>query len=228
MLPRPQKKARVTDDELSDAEDEYAADSHSHSERLFKAFHSRHIHLRLLGTRLPAGYTIAMRRSADDSLKAQSRKPKIKRRRMDPTKAAALAEQRSAPADSDTEADELDDPQSETASVYSADVDAAPASEDEDEDATIRANNAYTGANNTIGSIHQRHWFLTLDRKHSGFHKARSGRDEGRWVGSWEPFYVRGRDVERSVVTGRSADEVMADEGVESFVGRKMWRPIME
>lgn len=146
---------------------------------------------------------------------------------MDPTKAAPLSKRRT-PADSETESDEPDDTQSETASA--ADIDVALASDDEeDEDAVIRANNAYTGASNTIGSVHQRHWFLTLDRKLSGFHKARSGPDEGRWTGGWgEPFFVQGRDVERSVVTGRSADDVMEDEGVEKFVGRKMWRPIME
>ena len=104
---------------------------------------------------------------------------------------------------------------------------------DNDEDATIRANNAYPGAENIIGSIHQRNWLMTLDRKNSGFHKASGGSEAsaghgGRWVGRWEPFFVRGRDVERSVVTGRNADEVMEDEGVERFVGRKMWRPILE
>ncbi|KAK4543889.1 hypothetical protein LTR36_004663 [Oleoguttula mirabilis] len=226
VLPRPQKKTRTTDDELSDSGED---DARSHSERLFAAFQSRHIHLRLNGTRLPPGYTIAMRISASDSLKGPPRKPKTKRRRMDPIRAARLRKQRSAPADSETEDDELDETQSETAAVYPADVDAALASEDEDEDATIRANNAYTGATNAIGSVHQRHWFLTLDRKLSGFRKARSGPDEGRWVGGWgEPFFVKGRDVERSLVTGRSADEVMRDEGVEKFVGRKMWRPIVE
>ena len=106
--------------------------------------------------------------------------------------------------------------------------DAALASEADDEDAAIRSNNAYTGATNTIGSVHQRHWFLSLDRANSGFRKARSGPDAGRWIGEGEPFVVLGREAERSVVTGRSADEVMADEGVEQFYGRKMWRPITE
>ncbi|KAK5121077.1 hypothetical protein LTR85_005561 [Meristemomyces frigidus] len=229
VLPRPQKKARATDDELSDHDGAAGLETRSHSERLFAAFRSRHIHLRLNGTRLPPGYTIALRISASDSLKGPPRKPKIKRRRMDPAKVATLAKQRFAPADSETEGDDIDEAQSQSASVYSADVDAALASEDDEEDATIRANNAYTGANNTIGSVHQRHWFLTLDRKLSGFHKARSGMSEGRWVGGWgEPFFVQGRDAERSVVTGRSADDVVEDEGVEKFVGRKMWRPILE
>ena len=33
-----------------------------------------------------------------------------------------------------------------------------------------------------------------------------------------------GRDVERSVVTGRTAGQVMRDEGVEGFVGRRGWK----
>jgi len=229
VLPRLEKKARSTDDELSDSGGGRDADRRTHSERLFEAFQSRHIHLRLHGTRLPSGYTIALRHPSNNHLKAQPQKRKHKRRRMDPTKGTMLAKQKSALADSDTEHGESEDTQSETVSVYSADVDAALASEDEDEDATIRAKNAYPGATNTIGSVHRRNWFLTLDRKHSGFRKAYSGPDEGRWVGGWsDPFFVRGRDVERSVVTGRSGDQVMEDEGVEKFVGRKMWRPIVE
>lgn len=118
-------------------------------------------------------------------------------------------------------------------SIHGADVEGgndrgAGIASDEGEDATIRANNAYPGASNTIGSIHQRNWILTLDRKNSGFRRERSGTGRGRWVGGWEPFFVRGRDHERSVVTGRDADAVMADAGVERFVGRKMWRPILE
>jgi hypothetical protein len=220
---------KMTDDELTDPEDSLSEAEGSQSERLFKAFQSRHIHLRLNGTRLPPGYTIALRLPSENNLKGPPRKPKIKRRRIDLTKAAELARTKSAPVSSDTESEPKSADQTDNASIYSVDVDAAIASEDEREDAVIRANNAYPGATNTIGSVHQRHWFLTLDRKYSGFRKARSGEDGGRWVGGWgEPFYVRGRDVERSVVTGRSADEVMEDEVVEKFVGRKMWRPILE
>lgn len=44
----------------------------------------------------------------------------------------------------------------------------------------------------------------------------------------FEPFYVRGPEVERSVVTGRLAREVLEDEGVEGFVRRRGWRPVLE
>jgi len=112
----------------------------------------------------------------------------------------------------------------------------ANASEGEDEAqiADIRVNNAYTGATNSIGSVHQRHWFLQLDRARSGFVQVKQGKEKGKWArgnggrGGFEPFYVRGAEVERSVVTGRLSREVMEDEGVEGFVGRKMWRPILE
>ena len=111
----------------------------------------------------------------------------------------------------------------------------------EQEDEQVRLTNAYPGATNSIGSIHQRRWYLSMDRYASGFqplprdNENRGGRRE--WVRRWEkgellgfePFYVIGRDVERSVVTGRKAEEVMADEGVEAgWVGRRGWRGVVE
>ena len=92
----------------------------------------------------------------------------------------------------------------------------------------MRLHNAYPGATNSIGSIHQRRWFLSMDRRASGFVPVGTG--EGgrrRWVGD-RGFLVRGRDVERSVLTGRNAEEVMCDEGVRGFVGRRGWRAVVE
>lgn len=193
-------------------------------ERLIKAFQSRHIHLRLHGARLPKNYTIAMRLPSHNDRTDQPKKPARKRRRVDPAMARKPRTATSSDDDSDAEV-AVSSIQEEI--IEEDHLDAANASED-DEDTATRMNNAYTGASNTIGSIHQRHWFVSLDRPNSGFRKARSGPDSGRWVGDWEPFYVRGRDHEHSIVTGRNADDIMADEGVKSFVGRKMWRPIME
>ena len=214
----------MTDDELSGEENPNSSNSRSNSERLFSAFQRHHIRLRLHGERLPRRYAMSLRLPLQNDRSAQPRKPKHKRRRMDPAK--TMKHPTSVANDSDpeeqsprTEANGIDDVQE--------DDDAGLASED-DEDASIRANNAYPGSDNTIGSIHQRNWFLTFDRRRSGFHKAQNGPDQGRWVGSWDQFFVRGRDHERSVVTGRNADEVMEDECVEKFVGRKMWRPILE
>lgn len=225
VLPRPQKRQKTTDDELSDDEKPAETSGLSQSDLLHEAFRSRHIHLRLHGSKLPRGYTIALRLPQSNHTAAQSKKPARKRRRQDPSKVMSKG---SIATDSDS--DSGTGPTSHVAIDPEAgddDLAAAIASED-DEDATIRANNAYTGVTNSVGSVHQRHWFLTLDRTYSGFRKARSGSEAGRWVGDWDAFYVQGRDAERSVVTGRSADEVMADENVEKFVGRKMWRPIIE
>jgi len=108
------------------------------------------------------------------------------------------------------------------------------------EDHTTRLTNAYPGATNSINSIHQRRWYLSLDRHSSGFvpKYSPSNRPSGRteWVRrleggqllGFEPFFVRGREVERSVVTGRLAGEVLRDEGVEGYVGRRGWRAVLE
>lgn len=227
-------EARTTDDELSDADTDVQVNTQTDSEKLFAGFQARYLRLRLHGTRLPQGYTISLRLPSANDRGAQPRKPLRKRRRLDPSKVS----RRGPPStDSENESEpaaikahrggnlQLED---DNSNVGTEAQDAALASEAEDEDAMIRSNNAYTGANNTIGSIHQRHWFLTLDRVNTGFHKARTGPDRGRWIGGCEPFVVRGREVERSIVSGRCADEVMADADIKAFQGRKMWRPITE
>ncbi|KAI1119074.1 DNA polymerase ligase-domain-containing protein [Nemania sp. NC0429] len=130
------------------------------------------------------------------------------------------------------------------------------------EDEEVRRTNAYPGATNSVGSVHQRRWYLSLDREASGFAKRRR---DGRVV--WEstdvrpartargdrevrdggkgaradgggdgdastrltyPFYVRGVEHERSVVTGRLGSEVLRDEGVVGYVGRKGWQAILK
>lgn len=108
-----------------------------------------------------------------------------------------------------------------------------------DSEVIDRLTNAYPGATNSIGSIHQRRWLLSLDREASGFSRT-PGASGSSWVrrardaevgGGKEAdggFVVRGRDVETSVLTGRNADEVMSDEGVEGFVGRRGWWPVVE
>lgn len=99
-------------------------------------------------------------------------------------------------------------------------------------------NNAYPGSTNSIGSIHQRRWFITLDRANSGFEPEPStGSGKKTWVRKrdprtgeltgFEPFYVRGPDAERSVVTGRLGRDVFEDEGVKGFIGRRGWTPVL-
>jgi hypothetical protein len=175
------------------------------TEKLVAAFQTRYIRLRLSGTRLPKGYTIILRLPSNEVV----RRPTAKRKR-------SRKIHKSIAKDSDDEEEEEGlvptDEQAEQ------DIDT-----DTDEDTTTRFTNAYPGSTNTIGSMHQRHWFLQLDRQNSGFVLDKSGNGKGRWVGGFEPFLVRGREYERSVVTGRLAREVESDEGVEGFVGRGGW-----
>lgn len=111
---------------------------------------------------------------------------------------------------------------------------------DDNVDLEIQRNNAYTGSYNTIGSIHQRRWWLSLDRENSGFEPKRgldsSNPSKKTWVRKqsgdgllgFDQFYVRGPDFERSVVTGRLGSDVLSDEKVEGFVPRMRWRPVLK
>lgn len=212
VLPRPERPQQTTDDEMS--EEEYpTANSKSQSEKLFAAFQTRHIRLRLHGIRLPRNYTISMRLPSHNELPSHPKKPRRKRRRIIQSSKVPTSE-------SDSEKTTV---VATPAEDEEENVQAAMASEDEGE--VMRIDNAYPGSFNTIGSVHQRHWFITLDRTLSGFRKEGG---TSQWIDGWQPFNVLGREHERSVVTGRLADEVMADDGVERFVGRKMWRPIIE
>lgn len=51
--------------------------------------------------------------------------------------------------------------------------------------------------------------------------------DTGEVMG-FEPFYVRGPEMERSVVTGRLGRDVLEDEGVQGFIPRRGWRAALE
>jgi hypothetical protein len=100
------------------------------------------------------------------------------------------------------------------------------------QDAEIRITNAHPGAQNTIGAVHQRKWYLTLDKPSSGFVRGQKGiwvrKAVGDSVGGFETFFVLGPGVERSVVTGRVSGEVLGDERIEGFRGRGEWRAILE
>jgi hypothetical protein len=180
------------------------------NEKLISAFQTRYIRLRLHGTRLPKNYTIILRLPSNEIVK----RPTARRKSSRKTQTTRIVVQ-----NSDGEVEDEETP-----------VEAKEADEnldtDTDEDTQTRTTNAYPGSTNTIGSIHQRHWFLQLDRQNSGFVLDKSGGGKGAWVGGFEPFLARGRDYERSVVTGRLAREVESDEGVEGFVGRGGWTGI--
>lgn len=191
----------------------------------------RKIRLRLHGTRLPKNYTILLRLDkASDIVRPATTVPR-KRRRRESTRAKAVKSRRRStsspsPGASSPHSDEADSP--------------ANLTDSEETDHQIRLNNAYPGSTNSIGSIHQRRWFITLDRVNSGFepdHSTRTETGKKTWTRRRDPetgellgfelFYVRGPDTERSVVTGRLGREIMEDEGVKGFVRRRAWRAVL-
>ncbi|KAI0601445.1 DNA polymerase ligase-domain-containing protein [Biscogniauxia sp. FL1348] len=180
----------------------------SPQETLAHAFRARKIRLRLHGARLPDPYVINLRLprggDASSSTVPHSSNPASRRRC-----------QRGREREQDQE---------------------------EEQEEEVRRTNAYAGATNSIGSVYQRRWFLSLDRAGSGFVR-RGGRGRSGGRGVWEcelgrgrgqrdgdgdgdgdqdrmayPFYVRGLEAERSVVTGRLGEEVLRDEGVVGIV----------
>lgn len=195
----------------------------------------RKIRIRLHGTRLPPGYTLSIRLLTSENRHEQPAKPSRKRRRKaSPDRPLAQETPPTTDLDDDEEVPDAH-PKSMEVSVSALEREIA-----EQEDEEVRLTNAYPGATNTIGSIHQRRWYLSMDRYASGFcplrtdNRSKGGtrvwtrRREGEILLGFEPFFVMGRELERGVVTGRTADEVMADSGVLEFVGRKGWRPVTE
>ncbi|KAG2420817.1 hypothetical protein HFD88_000431 [Aspergillus terreus] len=232
-----------TDDSRSDISSDVSAalDDRTDSEKLRHAFHNRKIRLRLHGTRLPPNYTIILRLDKSTQFRNQPATPRKRRRRnitSRPPKPPSTSSDSSSPPPSTRSASR---PASHSDIPHEAsEAPTAEHSDAEDEvDYQIRANNAYPGSTNSIGSIHQRRWFITLDRLNSGFTSVPGTGPAGRrWIRKtdpktgdmvgFEPFYVRGPEVERSVVTGRLGREVLEDEGVEGFVPRRGWRAVLE
>jgi len=210
--------SQTTDDEF-EADKDVVREPRYDNDKLIEAFQSRHIRLRLHGTRLPKDYTITLRLlSNNDNL---PHRPAIRRRR---NRHVARNKPRSHTSDSDS------------APIASKDVNDDHDNQVDDldtdleEDSLIRAQNAYPGSTNSIGSIHQRRWFVLLDRPNSGFEQngakwARRLLPDGG-LGGFDSFVVRGRDHERSVVTGRLAREVESDEGCVGYIGRGGWKSI--
>ncbi|KAH4229051.1 hypothetical protein HBI73_002290 [Parastagonospora nodorum] len=185
------------------------------NDKLITAFQTRYIRLRLHGTRLPKNYTIVMRLPTNEIIQH----PTVRRKSRHKPLVHKIKLQ------SDSEAEDQADLQNPM-SVPGEEIDT-----DTDEDVQTRATNAYPGSTNDIGSIHQRHWFMQLDRQNSGFVVDDTSGGKVKWVrgpdgSGFEPFLVRGRDYERSVVTGRLAREVESDQGVYNFVGRAGWMEI--
>ncbi|ROW14159.1 hypothetical protein VPNG_04192 [Cytospora leucostoma] len=245
-----------------------AWDGLTQQEKLAKSFASRKIRLRLNGTRLPRGYVVNLRLTREEDAAGRAKAAAAGR----PGRGRRRGRQRGGAAGTrkgvETSSSASDDG-GDYGSVLDGDVPGEERYEDgststakgpaqgaisemekelrELEDEQVRRTNAYTGAVNSIGSVYQRKWFLSLDREACGFQRTRKdgkvwwervngggGGEEGgdrdeedvRHRYGW-PFYVRGPDHERSVVTGRLGADILRDEGVVGFVRRKGWRPIM-
>ncbi|KAK8016489.1 ABC1 domain-containing protein [Apiospora rasikravindrae] len=242
-------------------------------EKLHRAFQNRKIRIQLHGTRLPQNYALNLRLTTQEDARPALQKPENlvpppmtsssdddsdspspsegnsiksgpskRKRRPRKTNGGMTGEQ------DEEEEEEVNEPVVEA----KADISAMEKELRELEDEAVRRTNAYTGATNTINSVHQRKWFLSLDRQACGFiRKRRHGRiiwekneavadtghkDEQGQIHEEDdvtkhrlqfPFHVKGSEVERSVLTGRKGVDVLKDEGVVGFVPRKGWRAVL-
>ncbi|OGM47022.1 hypothetical protein ABOM_003654 [Aspergillus bombycis] len=246
ILPyRPEQTLPETDDSRSDISSDRSistVDSKTDNEKLRQAFHNRKIRLRLHGTKLPQNYTIILRLDKDRDFRRNPTTPRKQRRRTIPNlkRGPSTSSSGSSPPPSKSDSTGTPAPGVSNETLFASKTPGGEHSdEDDDIDEQIRTNNAYPGAVNSIGSVHQRRWFVTLDRVNSGFVvKAGSGPGGKMWARKWDPatgrllgfvpFCVRGPEVERSVVTGRLGMDVLEDEGVADFVPRRGWRAVLE
>ncbi|KAF5537183.1 abc1 containing protein [Fusarium mexicanum] len=238
ILPR-QSKHAPTADPSSPTSSPGPSSAPTQQALLHAAFQNCKIRIRLHGSRLPDPYVLNLRltRSEDVAGRARSGKTPRKRRRRH-----AKVETQPETSDEDSEGDTSEDVPSNTdAGTNADDLSAMEREIRELEDEEVRRTNAYPGASNTIGSVHQRRWYLSLDRPACGFVEERI---KNRSVWKLEdgtktknkqsndgrlsyPFYVRGPDHERSVLTGRLGADILQDECVDKFVQRQGWKPVL-
>ncbi|KAI1647725.1 DNA polymerase ligase-domain-containing protein [Daldinia loculata] len=254
LSPRENSK-RANRNSQSDEEEE--SPELTEQEKFRQAFQTRKIRIRLNGTRLPRNYVLNLRLTKEEDVAGRAkstRTPTRRRGRRSPAqgrgsirgkgKGKAVEPETSSDSDPGGEPAGSEELEIVNAPAEEADLEAVSAMEREIrelEDEQVRRTNAYTGAENSIGSVHQRRWYLSLDREACGFVKhRRAGRvvweakdvEKGEAVDDYRnrlmfPFYVRGAEVERSVVTGRTSVDVLKDEGVIGHVGRKGWQPVL-
>lgn len=249
MLPRKSKHSPPSDPSSPPSSPDSSPEATPQA-LLHAAFQRRKIRIRLHGSRLPDPYVLNLRltKSEDAAGRAKSgRVPRIRRRYR-----GSSAPQ---PQDETSGEGESEDDKNEDAPVTvdaAADPNKLSAMEREIrelEDDQVRRTNAYPGASNTIGSVHQRRWYVSLDRPACGFAEKRT-KGRSTWVldnhvepqdigiGAGEaqdkptgrlsyPFYVQGAEYERSVVTGRRGVDILKDEGVKGFDQRKGWQPVL-
>ncbi|OAA46928.1 ABC1 domain containing protein [Metarhizium rileyi] len=240
VLSRRSKHAPTTDPSSQTSSDE----DRPQQELLQEAFRNRKIRLQLHGSKLPETYVLNIRLTKTEDAEGRAKRhkgPPRKRRRVERVEPETSSE-----TDFNDGGEDSVIPQGKEAE--GRDVSAVVDREVQElEDAEVRRTNAYPGASNTIGSIHQRKWYLSLDREACGFEERREG---GKTV--WRlpstsasapplapksekdmmrrlsfPFYVRGIEHERSVVTARTGEDILRDEGVQRFIRRKGWLPVL-
>ncbi|OAQ98740.1 hypothetical protein LLEC1_07724 [Akanthomyces lecanii] len=254
ILPRRSKYAPALDPDSGSSDDESASSSTPTTQQslLHAAFQTRKIKIRLHGTKLPDPYVIYIRltktEDAAGRVKAtRVKKPARRRRRADKPAEAKVLETSSSETDEEENADADPVPASNSQLLQQAvTVSALEKELRELEDDEVRRTNAYKGATNSIGSIHQRKWYLSLERDLSGFVPKKTDSHRTMWqprpgaaaemaeriesdsqTRLSYPFYVRGRDFERSVITGRLGADILRDEGVDGFVPRMGWKPVV-
>lgn len=192
----------------------------SENSKLVEAFGRRKIRIRLHGARLPEGYTLDMFVAPGS-------------RHLHEPRAAVGRKKRRVVKVMETSSEGESDAATPVADAVGAEW-VLEWERKEVEKREVRRVNAYPGAENTVGSLYQRKWFLCLDIEGSGFCKAEK---DGIWkrkerrggaLEGFEPFYVKGVEEERSVVTGMKAEHVMREAGVVGFMRRKGWRAILD
>ncbi|KAI1031427.1 hypothetical protein LB504_000458 [Fusarium proliferatum] len=153
ILPR-QSKHAPTADPSSPTSSPGPSTSPTQQALLHAAFQSRKIRIRLHGSRLPDPYVLNLRltRLEDVAGRVRSGKTHRKRRRRH-----AQAETQPETSGEDSEGDASEDVPSNTdAGTNTDDLSAMEREIRELEDEEVRRTNAYPGASNTIGSVHQR------------------------------------------------------------------------
>ncbi|KAJ4286781.1 hypothetical protein N0V90_013033 [Kalmusia sp. IMI 367209] len=160
VLPRKNSSKRPSSPQTTDNDSDTDLEVHGPSktcstrtgnEKLIDAFQTRYIRLRLNGARLPKNYTITLRLPSANDIAKPGQGRRRGQRKSKPT---------CAPQSTDSESED------DAARKTIPDDEEAPQEidTDSDEDAQTRVNNAYPGSTNSIGSVHQRNWFMLLDR----------------------------------------------------------------
>lgn len=238
ILPRTSKYAPAVDPSSQESSHSSHKDLETQQQLLHGAFQNRKIRLKLHGTRLPEPYVVYLRLTKSEDVEGRqraNRSPRRRRRRKLPD-----LDIDSSTDDLETTVDDETVPNQATESESAVGVSADDRELRELEDQQVRLTNAYPGAINSIGSIHQRRWYLSMERLASGL----VDRKDDHCV-PWHipetshqripisnprasiPFYVEGRDTERSIVTGRLGADILRDEGVQGFVSRMGWSAVL-